>query len=156
MCIRDSYPSRTICFRSCSMLLFFVLRAGPSSHCQRGGLAMPRSIVRIWVYRLDTMLTMNQPTTWKPAFLIYAFFQFLSVRYDRYNGSKIYKVAVTCLKKQKEGRISVVCTCRPNTRLNFRWKTVKFSGASQKCLFPHVFRRNHLTYKESNFGKIYW
>ena len=65
------HPSRTICFRSCSMLLFFVLRAGPSSHCQRGGLAMPRSILHfsIWnsISYLDNMC--KQPES-RPSFIL--------------------------------------------------------------------------------------
>ena len=139
------YPSRTICFRSCSMLLFFVLRAGPSSHCQRGGLAMPRSIVRIWVWFLGTMLIMHQPTNGKPAFWIYVFFQIVSVIYDRYNCLKKNKSDHNLpLKEWKKAGSQVVCTCCPNTRLNFRWRTVRLSGASQKCHFqPFFFCRNH-------------
>ena len=52
----------------------YLYELGQPSNCQRGRLAMPRSILRIWVWFLDTMLIMHQPTNWKPAFLIFFVF----------------------------------------------------------------------------------
>ena len=85
------------------------------SHCQRGILAMPRSnsILLTWVWFLDTMMIIHQPTNWKPVFLI---FLFLSERYDRNNDPKKYKSDHNLsLKRKKEN-----CTSGPNTRLNFQ------------------------------------
>ena len=134
---------------------FSVYEPGQPSHCQGGGLAMLRSILRLWVWFLETMLIKHQPTNWKPPFLIFSFFLF-SVRYDRHNGSKKYRRDQNLSIKKYKAVSHFVRTCGPNTRLNVRRKTVTLGGASQKCHFAHFFCRYHLTYKELNLDKISW
>ena len=141
------HPSRTICFSSCSMLFFcFTSRASLVTAREVDWPCLAQLYVfgctvwtRCWPWT-------NQQTESRP-FLIYAIFQFVFVGYDRYNGSKKCKGDHNLpLKEWKKAGSQFVCTCCPNTRLNFRWRTVRLSGASQKCHFSQFFCRNHLTY----------
>jgi len=52
-------------------------------------------------------------------------------RFEKYKSGHHFSL------KKNEGRPSVCLRILSNTGLNFKWKTVKLSGASQKCHFLH-------------------
>ena len=126
---------------------------GQPSKCQGGRLATPRSILRNWVWFLDTMLIMHRPTNWKPAFLIFLFLSATEITIRENT-----RATATCLWKKKEKRptFSFFARAVQLRGLIFRSKNVKFSGASQKCHFPHFLSKKLDLYMESNFGNISW
>ena len=118
-------------------MIHFFYELGTPSNCQRGRSAMPRVLLRSQVWFLDTMLIMHQPTNWKPAFI---FFFFLSERYDQNNDPKKNKSNHNLSLKKKEEKIPAFIFFARAVQipgLIVRSKTVKLSGASQKCHLPH-------------------
>ena len=68
--------------------------------CQNGRLAMPRSILRNWMWFFDTVLIMHQPTNGNQAL----FLCFLFERYDRYNDPEKYKSDRNLSEKKEKKR----------------------------------------------------
>ena len=81
--------------------------------CQSGWLAMPRSILRIWMCFFWQGVDHAPTNKWKACFLF--LFVFLYERYDRYNDPNNPKATITCLKKKVD--FPFVCTCGSYTRL---------------------------------------
>ena len=113
---------------------------GQPSLCQRGRLAMPRSIQCIRILFLDTMLLMHQP------------WLFFSERYVRYKHPRNTKAPITCMKtkkkKKKKNGFTFVCACGSNTStaLNFQIEiSQNCAGHRRNAIFAY-FCRNHLTY----------